>query len=244
MSNEGDSSVVHCRNPECKAKIQSTARFCSACGSPQQEIRKKPCILCQNPILITAQECIICSAPQNPLILSYVPRKQCQCGATLMWMSQHCYRCSTIQPTTSQQQLYSCQVPVAQQHSQEQRYQQTFPHQQPGISQQQQQSSMQHEYQSNLQQMSCEVNQFPQAIQESNAHQEPTDSMSLPPPMYSQQQMKDMFLRKELPQPTHSNEGTGTWVNKPPTHHKPNTVNDKTGKNKNSTAKERLVLIM
>ena len=106
MSNEGDSSVVHCRNLECKAEIQQADRFCRACGwSTQQEIEKKPCILCQNPILINSQECIICSAPQNPQILSYVPRKQCQCGAILMPMSQHCYRCSTVQPTNSQKTL-------------------------------------------------------------------------------------------------------------------------------------------
>ena len=100
MSAEDDSSVVYCKS--CREQLHPpTARYCSNCGDPQQEIEKRPCILCQYPLPTTSQECILCSAPQDPQMFHQTDKKKCtnpECRVQLIMTSSKCYNCTMDQP--------------------------------------------------------------------------------------------------------------------------------------------------
>ena len=100
MSSEDDSSVAYCKS--CREQLHPpTARYCSNCGDPQQEIEKRPCILCQYPLPTTSQECVLCSAPQDPQMFHQTDKKKCtnpECRAQLIMTSSKCYNCTMDQP--------------------------------------------------------------------------------------------------------------------------------------------------
>ena len=77
--------------------------FCSLCGMPQhvQELTRKPCLLCRSPLHFSAQNCVFCSAPQDPQIFQQTQLKSCvnvNCLAPLLINLPVCYWCQTVQP--------------------------------------------------------------------------------------------------------------------------------------------------
>ena len=103
MFNEGDDNAVYCR--VCKQELHPLAACTCTCGEDlQQAIWKKFCVLCQNPMPITTQDCVLCSAPQNLHLFQQKPKKKCvnpQCGVELMMVSLECYKCTVPQPQQS-----------------------------------------------------------------------------------------------------------------------------------------------
>ena len=79
---------VLCKN--CNEANSSDAKYCVNCGSSLFEIQRKPCILCNVMLPLKLQNCLFCSAPQDPEMLDQTPLKKCfnsQCGAYLMILS-------------------------------------------------------------------------------------------------------------------------------------------------------------
>ena len=85
----------------CNEANSADAKYCGNCGSSLFEMQRKPCILCNVMLPLKLQNCLFCSAPQDPEILDQTPLKQCfnsQCGAYLMVDLSICYRCKLQQP--------------------------------------------------------------------------------------------------------------------------------------------------
>ena len=88
----------------CGEEIPGSDRFCSHCGGEHQTqpLPRKQCLLCGTSLSSNAQNCVFCSAPQDPRAMVSVTLKYCVnnqvCDAALIYSSTLCYKCKSHQP--------------------------------------------------------------------------------------------------------------------------------------------------
>ena len=85
----------------CQMELPVSTKFCFRCSQDQsQPLPRKPCLLCGAPLLANAQNCLFCSAPQDPQVMQSVQLKYCHnrnCQTALMYSLTVCYKCRSPQ---------------------------------------------------------------------------------------------------------------------------------------------------